>query len=64
MAPFGFYVNSIYFQRSKNQFEIGYPAHPVIIDERRKVINQGCFFAPSVIKNEIEFMHRKIDNLK
>ena len=39
MAPFAFYINSLYFSRSKNQFEIGYPAHPKIIDERRKVIN-------------------------
>jgi hypothetical protein len=45
-------------------FEVGYPAHPLILDKRRKCINSCCFFAPSMIKNEIEFMHSKIDGIK
>lgn len=45
-------------------FEIGYPAHPAIIEKRRKCINTCCFFAPSMIKNEIEYMHAKIDGVR
>ena len=44
-------------------FEIGYPAHPTIIEKRRKCINNCCFFAPSMVKNEIEYMHAKIDGI-
>lgn len=44
-------------------FEVGYPAHPTILEKRRKCINQCCFFAPSMVKNEIEYMHAKIDGV-
>ena len=45
-------------------FEVGYPAHPLIIEQRRKVVNQCCFCAPSMIKNEIEFMHSKLEGIE
>ena len=41
-------------------FSIGYPAHPYILEQRRRVINKACFFAPFMMKNEIEFMHKKL----
>ena len=44
-------------------FEIGYPAHPEVLERRRKAINQCCFFAPSIVKNEIEYMHAKIEGV-
>ena len=44
-------------------FEISYPSHPTILEARRKAINQCCFFAPSMIRNEIEFMHGKIEGV-
>ena len=49
---------------SKQAFELGYPAHPKIIEKRRACINKCCFFAPIMIKNEIEYMHSKIDAIK
>ena len=45
-------------------FEVGYPAHPTIIERRRKAVNKCCFFAPSIVKNEIEYMHSKISGVK
>ena len=55
------YAKSATYQQKL--FEIGYPAHPSIIEKRRKCINSCCFFAPSMIKNEIEYMHAKIDGI-
>jgi hypothetical protein len=49
---------------SKQAFELGYPAHPKIIEKRRACVNKCCFFAPIMIKNEIEYMHSKIDAIK
>ena len=45
-------------------FEIGYPAHPVVIEQRRRVINECCFYAPVMIKNEVEYMHGKLTGVK
>jgi len=45
-------------------YEVAFPAHPLVIEERRKVMNKCCFFAPEMLKNEIEFMHSKIDGVK
>ena len=56
MAPTIYISYYIYRFWTKHMWEIGYPAHPLIIEERRKVLNVGCFFAPSMLKNEIEFM--------
>lgn len=44
-------------------FEIGYPAHPFIVNKRIEVINRSCFKYPQIIKNEIEFLHRKVHGL-
>lgn len=45
-------------------FEIGFPAHPDVIDQRRRVVNQCCFYAPVMIKNEVEYMHGKLAGVK
>ena len=45
-------------------FELGYPAHPVIIERRRRAINRACFFAPSMLKNEIEYCHGKLSGVR
>jgi hypothetical protein len=55
------YTKSIVYHTSL--FEIGYPAHPTIIERRRKVINESCFYAPNMIKNEIEYMHSRIEGV-
>ena len=34
------------------------------MERRRRAINKCCYYAPSMIKNEIEYMHAKIDNIK
>lgn len=68
--PIYFGMPLLYWVYSKSHiyqqkiFEIGFPAHPLIVEKRRKCINSCCFFAPSMIKNEIEFMHAKIDGIK
>ena len=49
---------------SKPAFELGYPAHPKIIEKRRVCVNKCCFFAPIMLKNEIEYMHAKIAGIK
>lgn len=45
-------------------FEIGFPAHPTVIEQRRRVINECCFYAPGMIKNEVEYMHGKLAGVK
>lgn len=45
-------------------FEISFPAHPDVIDARRIAINKICFMYPVIIKNEIEFMHAKLEGIK
>jgi hypothetical protein len=55
------YAKSVTYQQKI--FEIGYPAHPLILEKRRRCINSCCFFAPQMIKNEIEYMHSKIDGI-
>jgi len=52
------------FECSLKAFEIGFPAHPQIIEKRRKIINSCCFFAPSMVKYDIEYMHKKIEGIK
>jgi len=61
--PFLIWLQAKYIGFQRNIFEIGYPAHPEVIERRRKCINDCCFFAPSMLKNEIEFMHAKIDGI-
>ena len=64
MAPFAVWMNVKYKCFMRSVFELGYPAHPDIIEKRRKFVNESCFFAPSTLKNEIEYMHSKIDGVK
>lgn len=45
-------------------FEVGYPAHPEIIDARRVAVNKCCFQHPSILKNEIEYMHSKLEGIE
>jgi len=40
---------------------MGYPAHPVIQKMRTDVCNRTCFTYPQIVKNEIEYLHAKIN---
>jgi hypothetical protein len=64
MMPVAAWLVVRYHAFQKRIFEIGYPAHPLIVERRRKCVNETCFFAPSVLKHEIEFLHSKIDGIK
>ena len=35
-----------------------------MIEQRRRVINDCCFYAPIMIKNEVEYMHGKLAGVK
>ena len=50
----------IYALEQKSIFEVGYPAHPFIMEQRMKMINKTCFSYPSIVKNEIEYIHTKL----
>ena len=45
-------------------FEIGYPAHPYIIRKRQDVVNAICYYYPGILKHELEYLHRKIHDIK
>ena len=51
-----FFVNS----KKTSLFEIGYPAHPKVLEARQKAVNRSCFGHPKLLKNEIEYLHQKI----
>jgi len=51
---------SAYLVKQGNVFERSYPAHPTIQEMRTKIINKSCFSYPSIVKNEIEFLHMKM----
>jgi hypothetical protein len=61
--PFMYWVYTKKTTYMSKLFEVAYPPHPLIIEKRRNVINKCCFFAPSMIKNEIEYMHSKIEGI-
>lgn len=44
-------------------WQIGYPAHPYIQLKRTQIINQACYKYPPILKNEVEYLHRKINDL-
>ena len=45
---------------SKELIETGYPAHPWIVEKRTNLISETCYIYPAILKNEIEYLHRKI----
>lgn len=61
--PLAYWIYSKSLMTMPSLFELGYPAHPWIIERRRRAINKACFFAPSMLKNEIEYMHGKISGV-
>lgn len=63
MPAFMFYALAKKYQHQTAMFATGYPAHPEIIEARRKCLNGSCYFAPSMLKNEIEYMHGKIEGV-
>lgn len=63
MLPVSYWIWCKKRTHANKLFEHGYPAHPTILEKRRKTINQCCFFAPQMVKNEIEYMHAKIDGI-
>lgn len=55
------FVNyGIFVEQQPKLFEIGYPAHPYIFEKRSQVLNMVCYYHPQILKNEIEYLHRKI----
>lgn len=59
-VPWAFLTWACYGLESKNAFQEGYPAHPVIIQHRTNLINQTCFTYPQILKNEIEYLQLKL----
>lgn len=59
-----FFVNyALFIDHQPKLFEVGYPAHPYIFEKRSQVINALCHYHPQILKNEIEYLHRKIYQL-
>jgi hypothetical protein len=50
----------MFVEQQHKLFEISYPAHPLIFEKRTHVINSVCYYHPQIVKNEIEFLYRKL----
>ncbi|CDW71687.1 UNKNOWN [Stylonychia lemnae] len=57
-------VNYCFFvERLHTLYEIGYPSHPLIFQARTQVVNNMCYAYPTILKNEIEYLHSKIHEI-
>ena len=63
-VPYIFMNYGVYLSEVRRLYEIGYPAHPYIQIKRTELINKCCYKYPTILKNEIEYLHLKINNLK
>ena len=62
LAPYLYANYGIFCVEQRTIFEMGYPAHPYVIEKRMSVVNKTCFSYPQIIKNEIEYMHTKLSD--
>lgn len=44
--PMAFFLWTGKASSAPRGFSVGFPAHPYILEQRRRVINQSCFYAP------------------
>lgn len=58
IAAFIFVNYGLFVSEQHKLFEVGYPAHPYILERRSEAINSICYYYPQILKNEIEFLHR------
>lgn len=63
IIPYMYANYGLFMGNQHTLFEVGYPAHPLIIDRRRDVVNSICYYYPGILKHEIEFLHTKIHDL-
>lgn len=63
IIPIVFLNYGVFTSLQRIVFESGYPAHPLIAQERTETINRACFKYPPILKNEIEYLHTKIHPL-
>ncbi len=54
----------VFLSEQHKLIEVPYPAHPYILEKRAEMVNAICFYYPQILKNEIEYLHRKIHNIK
>ena len=62
VVPYLYQNYGMYILLQKDLFEMGYPAHPYIIEQRMKMINKTCFSYPAIVKNEIEYLPAKLSD--
>ena len=56
------YINyGTFVIEQRKLYEMGYPAHPFIQQQRTDVLNKTCFKYPQIVKNEIEYLHTKVN---
>ena len=60
-VPYMFLNYGMFLEQQHTLFEVGYPAHPFIIQKRSEVINSVCYYYPAILKNEIEYLHTKVE---
>ena len=60
LSGWAFINYGMFVEQQHKLFEISYPAHPVIFEKRTHVLNSVCYYHPQIVKNEIEFLHRKL----
>ena len=63
LVPYLYLNYGTYLSSGRQLYEMGYPAHPFIVEQRTKVLNRVCFKYPQILKNEIEYLHTKIHDL-
>jgi len=50
----------LFLQSMPKLIELGFPGHPLIVEKRLHLISATCYAFPSLIKNDIEYIHSKI----
>ena len=60
VIPWSYATYGYFVEQQPKLFEIGYPAHPLIFKKRTDVVNKICYYYPEIVKNEIEFLSRKL----
>jgi hypothetical protein len=64
MFGFAFVTYGVFLTYGTRLFEVGYPPHPLVLEKRLEAVNIIGFYYPDVLKNEIEFLSKKIREIK
>lgn len=63
LIPWVYVTYSSMLTNCPKLFELSYPAHPFVMEKRSETLNKMCFYYPTALKNDIEYLHAKIHDL-